>query len=268
MSTSNAVAGPSNPRKRSARERESRITNGKAPIESFGKLELAQDEEDAVNGVDQDYSTDEDDEDALFPEIDAASSDENRDSDDEADEDDEELSEDEQILRELAEEEELERDLQETSDSSFSDDEDFDPDAPDALDQAIRKATRKPQEAFGGDEVDEDYLADRDRLAGLDSRSYRNKASIGTSALTGQERWTWKDIEPGWESDEGAEEGPNRVGKIPDYFYQGMPHVGYDISGKKLLRPAKGDELDKFLSTIDDPTSWCVTTVCDYEARC
>jgi ribosome biogenesis protein ERB1 len=35
-----------------------------------------------------------------------------------------------------------------------------------------------------------------------------------------------------------------------------MPHIGYDIDGKKVFRPAHGDELDKFLSTVDDPTSW------------
>jgi hypothetical protein len=35
-----------------------------------------------------------------------------------------------------------------------------------------------------------------------------------------------------------------------------MPHIGYDIDGKKVFRPAQGDELDKFLSTVDDPSSW------------
>ncbi|KAG9112305.1 Ribosome biogenesis protein erb1, partial [Ceratobasidium sp. 392] len=35
-----------------------------------------------------------------------------------------------------------------------------------------------------------------------------------------------------------------------------MPHIGYTIDGKKVLRPARGDELDKFLSTVEDPTSW------------
>jgi ribosome biogenesis protein ERB1 len=35
-----------------------------------------------------------------------------------------------------------------------------------------------------------------------------------------------------------------------------MPHIGYDINGKKIMRPAKGDELDKFLAGIEDPTSW------------
>lgn len=39
-------------------------------------------------------------------------------------------------------------------------------------------------------------------------------------------------------------------------WYDDLPHIGYDIEGRKILRPAKGDELDKFLATVEDPTSW------------
>ncbi|RXW25155.1 hypothetical protein EST38_g682 [Candolleomyces aberdarensis] len=48
----------------------------------------------------------------------------------------------------------------------------------------------------------------------------------------------------------------NRVGDIPMHWYDDMPHIGYDINGKRVLRPATGDELDKFLATVDDPDSW------------
>ena len=44
------------------------------------------------------------------------------------------------------------------------------------------------------------------------------------------------------------------------HWYDDMPHIGYDISGKKVLRPAVGDELDKFLKTQEDPTAWFVPT--------
>ena len=44
------------------------------------------------------------------------------------------------------------------------------------------------------------------------------------------------------------------------HWYDDMPHIGYDISGKKVLRPAMGDELDKFLKTQEDPTTWYVLT--------
>lgn len=40
------------------------------------------------------------------------------------------------------------------------------------------------------------------------------------------------------------------------HWYDDLPHVGYDMDGKQVLRLARGDELDKFLSTVDDPLSW------------
>lgn len=40
------------------------------------------------------------------------------------------------------------------------------------------------------------------------------------------------------------------------HWYDDVPHIGYDIDGKKVLRPARGDELDKFLATVDNPESW------------
>lgn len=255
-SMSAPVAGPSNPRKRTQRQRES-LPSVSAQSESFGALDLnnAAEEEPVV---DEDYdTTDEDDEE--FPEIDTGSYGSGSGSEDDDEEDDEDdLSENEQILRELAEEEELERDLADTSDSSFSDSE-IDESDPDALGHAIRKATRKPDEDF--DSTSDPSLAllnseEKNKIMGFDTRSYRDKARIGKSEITGEERWTWDNIEPGWESDEGPEEGPNRVGNIPAYFYDGMPHVGYDIDGKRVTRPAKGDELDKFLANIEDPTSW------------
>lgn len=253
------VAGPST-RKRTAKQRDSEDATKpiKAPLESFGQLELAQ-ENGEDGSVDEDYSdtneddSEDDEDDEEFPELDAASDSGQGDSDS----DEEDLSEEEQILRELAEEEALEQDLAETSDSSVSD---YDPEDPDALDHAVRRATSKPDENFqdtAKSDTARRQLANNE-LLGFDTRSYKDKARIGKSAVTGEERWTWDEIEPGWDSDEGAEEGENRVGKIPDYFYEGMPHVGYDIDGKKVMRPAKGDELDKFLASIDDPSSWSV----------
>lgn len=40
------------------------------------------------------------------------------------------------------------------------------------------------------------------------------------------------------------------------HWYDDLPHLGYNINGKKVLRPAKGDELDRFLQTVEDPNSW------------
>ena len=54
-------------------------------------------------------------------------------------------------------------------------------------------------------------------------------------------------------------QNPNRVGNIPMHWYDDLPHIGYNVEGKKVFRPARGDELDKFLKTVEDPTAWYVT---------
>ena len=64
------------------------------------------------------------------------------------------------------------------------------------------------------------------------------------------------------------------MGNIPLHWYDDYPHIGYDQDGKKVLKPAKGDEvccmpetqyhvilnfllqLDEFLRKMDDPNYW------------
>ena len=48
----------------------------------------------------------------------------------------------------------------------------------------------------------------------------------------------------------------NTVGNIPMEWYRDYPHIGYDIEGKKLIKPKKGDELDQFLQRMDNPDYW------------
>jgi ribosome biogenesis protein ERB1 len=46
---------------------------------------------------------------------------------------------------------------------------------------------------------------------------------------------------------------------VPAYWYDDLPHIGYDIDGKKVMRPATGDELDKFLEGVEDENGgWSV----------
>ena len=45
------------------------------------------------------------------------------------------------------------------------------------------------------------------------------------------------------------------------HWYDDLPHVGYSIDGKKVLKPARGDELDKFLKTVDDPSAWYIEII-------
>ncbi|KAJ3273502.1 Ribosome biogenesis protein erb1 [Terramyces sp. JEL0728] len=64
------------------------------------------------------------------------------------------------------------------------------------------------------------------------------------------------EIDPVYDSDTSDEENYNTVGNIPMEWYDEYPHIGYDVNGNKIMRPAQGDDLDKFLSTMDDKNAW------------
>lgn len=48
----------------------------------------------------------------------------------------------------------------------------------------------------------------------------------------------------------------NTVGNIPMEWYEHYPHIGYDLDGKPILKPPRGNELDEFLRRMDDPNYW------------
>ncbi|KAL3859579.1 hypothetical protein ACJMK2_009795 [Sinanodonta woodiana] len=66
---------------------------------------------------------------------------------------------------------------------------------------------------------------------------------------------------PEYEYDSSDEEDiRNTVGNIPMEWYKNYTHIGYDIDGKKLVKPEKADELDEFLNKMDDPNYWRTVT--------
>ena len=49
----------------------------------------------------------------------------------------------------------------------------------------------------------------------------------------------------------------NTVGNIPMEWYEDFPHIGYDLDGKKIMKPIRNqDELDKFLDKMENPDYW------------
>ena len=64
------------------------------------------------------------------------------------------------------------------------------------------------------------------------------------------------EIEPKYDSDDSDAENFNTIGNIPISAYDEMPHIGYDINGKRIMRPAKGSALDQLLESIDLPEGW------------
>ena len=73
----------------------------------------------------------------------------------------------------------------------------------------------------------------------------------------GNPRYVYTDIDPVYDSDDSdAPATQNTIGNIPLSFYDSYPHIGYDINGKKITRPAKGEALDALLDSIEVPKGW------------
>ena len=73
----------------------------------------------------------------------------------------------------------------------------------------------------------------------------------------GNDRFLYDEINPDDNSElSEADENANTIGDIPLSFYDEYPHIGYDINGKKIMRPAKGEALDALLNSIEIPKGW------------
>ncbi|KAI9750433.1 MAG: Ribosome biogenesis protein erb1 [Chaenotheca gracillima] len=80
-----------------------------------------------------------------------------------------------------------------------------------------------------------------------------------TTSANGGVRRIYPDIVPVYDSDD-SDAPPrtlrNTIGNIPLSFYDNYPHIGYDINGHRVQRPAKGEALDALLDSIDLPKGW------------
>ncbi|KAH9963180.1 ribosome biogenesis protein ERB1 [Russula dissimulans] len=113
-----------------------------------------------------------------------------------------------------------------------------------------------PVDEEGSSETEDIEQDDEDASSDDDDLHIFPRAKTIISDITGQPKKVYPEIEPNYDSDSSTEDAPNRVGNIPLHWYDDLPHVGYNIDGKKVLKPARGDELDKFLKTVDDPSAW------------
>ncbi|CAG8673562.1 7591_t:CDS:10 [Funneliformis mosseae] len=114
-------------------------------------------------------------------------------------------------------------------------------------------------EYIAGDSLDDDDLDSRDYVEKVfddvssESENTQENYVIGAD---GNPRKILPEIDPVYDSDSSTENPTNTVGNIPMEWYDDYPHIGYNIDGKKIMKPAKGDELDKFLENMEDPDSW------------
>lgn len=104
-----------------------------------------------------------------------------------------------------------------------------------------RSSVAARTKTLGGDEDEEE-----------DTPNY-----VVTRAADGGIRYEYKEIDPVYDSDDtDANEPVNTIGNIPLSFYDSYPHIGYDINGKKIMRPATGEALDALLDSIEIPKGW------------
>ncbi|KAK4547283.1 hypothetical protein LTR36_000938 [Oleoguttula mirabilis] len=78
-----------------------------------------------------------------------------------------------------------------------------------------------------------------------------------TTDANGNPRYVYGEIDPAYDSDDSdAPATANTIGDIPLSYYDAYPHIGYDINGRRINRPAKGEALDSLLDSIDLPKGW------------
>ncbi|WVR05368.1 ribosome biogenesis protein ERB1 [Kwoniella sp. DSM 27419] len=99
-----------------------------------------------------------------------------------------------------------------------------------------------------------------DEAIGTDAKISTAKEGVGrlvpSKLVEGGYKREYEEYEAGYGSESSTEDNPNTVGNIPMEWYDDLPHIGYDVNGRKIFRPAQGDELDKFLANTEDPSAW------------
>ena len=89
------------------------------------------------------------------------------------------------------------------------------------------------------------------------SSEYESSDSEVVLDADGNPRRLLPEIDPHYDSDSSTPEETNTIGDIDvEKYYGSMPHIGYDINGRRIMRPAAGAALDQLLETIDLPKGW------------
>lgn len=106
------------------------------------------------------------------------------------------------------------------------------------------------------DENDSNSITDKLSNIKLRTIPEQEDLNIHSKYSDGRPRIIKPEINPIYDSDDSDVETHNTIGNIPLSAYDEMPHIGYDINGKRIMRPAKGSALDQLLDSIELPTGW------------
>ncbi|KAJ8041693.1 Ribosome biogenesis protein bop1 [Holothuria leucospilota] len=111
------------------------------------------------------------------------------------------------------------------------------------LESHLNRLNEEKQETEEKDKFEEDKKEDKERTVDI--------SSLPSSSNEKQE------TVDEYEYDSSDEEDiRNTVGNIPMEWYDGFDHIGYNVRGEKIIKPPTRDELDEFLSKVDNPDYW------------
>lgn len=156
---------------------------------------------------------------------------------------------------EESEQEEEEEKKQEESEGSEEESED---DEEAELNRILGEAEDDEDEYEDSEDEGSEPDSLNDRLSGVTLKTIHTEDNeeIHTQFSDGKPRIIKKEIEPTYDSDDSDAEDFNTIGNIPLSAYEEMPHIGYDINGKRIMRPAKGSALEQLLEQIELPEGW------------
>ncbi|KAF2764616.1 BOP1NT-domain-containing protein [Teratosphaeria nubilosa] len=161
-----------------------------------------------------------------------------------------EVEEEELLNGDVSDEGDSEEDMsddEELEDDDDDDDEELDSDEiPSSEDEEAEDVTSKSKSKSNGTTTPMDRHHDQPNY------------TVETDA-NGHARYIYRDIDPVYDSDDSdapATAPANTIGNIPLSYYDAYPHIGYDINGKRIARPAQGEALDSLLDSIDLPEGW------------
>ncbi|SNX86792.1 related to ERB1 - Protein required for maturation of the 25S and 5.8S ribosomal RNAs [Melanopsichium pennsylvanicum] len=251
------------------------------------ELDLGDSLEDEEDQNHHDLEFDDDNDHDEFPEIDVADSDDDDDHEqasdaaDEAGEDDDDDDDDDDDQVSDSEEGYNSSDIDNASNFSSDQGGAYDSETEDArvsafaarsntsqtsideeLSRMMSRYTSKPDETSGSLSTTNNLGIPRLQAAQAFDPATRNadgsaKGIFKRSQITGEMKRVYPEIHAAYDSDSSTEDPENRIGNVPLEWYDDLPHIGYDINGRKVMKPATKDELDKFLDTVDgDGEAW------------
>lgn len=133
----------------------------------------------------------------------------------------------------------------------------------DVLDGILSQSEDEDDAEFSGEDDDGFDVGDHSSDASEDNSEPESDVDDSERPFrvvkdaNGGERYEYEEIDAVYDSDDTDAQGPtNTIGNIPLSFYDSYPHIGYDINGKKIIRPATGEALDALLDSIELPKGW------------